>query len=192
MTPSKAAPVAVLLALAVSACANAPQRESFDLASALGESAAARPLRRTLAVAEPHAIQPIDSERIVVRTGPNGLANLAEAQWVDRLPRLVQARLIAAFDRGRKTGFVVRPGQAAERTLSTDIRRFEIDVTSGEAVVEIAAEILDMRGATVGTGRIFTAQAPAQHSTGPAAVHALEEALTSVLRQIVRWTAAQV
>jgi cholesterol transport system auxiliary component len=192
MTPSKAAPAVVLLALAVSACASAPQRESFDLSSALGESAVTRPLRRTLAVAEPHAIQPIDSDRIVIRTGPNGLANLAEAQWVDRLPRLVQGRLIAAFDRGRKTGFVVRPGQAAERILSTDIRRFEIDVSSGEAVVEIAAEILDTRGAATGPGRIFSARAPAEHSTGPAAVHALDEALTSVLRQIVRWTASQV
>ncbi|ATQ66985.1 MULTISPECIES: ABC-type transport auxiliary lipoprotein family protein [Methylosinus] len=191
MTPSKAAP-AVLLALAVAACSGAPQRESFDLSSALGEGVAARPLRRTLAVAEPHAIQPVDSDRIVIRTGPNGLAHLAEAQWVDRLPRLVQARLIAAFDRGRKTGFVVRPGQAAERILSTDIRRFEIDVSSGEAVVEIAAEILDLRGAATGPGRIFSAEAPAEHSTGPAAVHALDEALTSVLRQIVRWTAAQV
>ncbi|MBY6240260.1 ABC-type transport auxiliary lipoprotein family protein [Methylosinus sp. Sm6] len=191
MTPSKAAPTALALALAVSACSGAPQRESFDLSSALGESAAARPLRRTLAVAEPHAIQPIDSDRIVIRTGPNGLANLAEAQWVDRLPRLVQARLIAAFDRGRKTGSVARPGQAAERILSTDIRRFEIDVSSGEAVVEIAAEILDARGVATGPGRIFSAQAPAEHSTGPAAVHALDEALASVLRQIVRWAASQ-
>lgn len=191
MTPSKAAP-AVLLALALSACAGAPQRESFDLSGALGEKAAAQPLRRTLAIAEPLAIQPIDSDRIVIRTGPNGLANLAEAQWVDRLPRLVQARLIAAFDKGRKTGPVVRVGEAAERILATDIRRFEIDVASEQAMVEIAAKILDSRGAAMGPGRIFSAQAPAPHSTGAAAVQSLDEALSAALRQIARWTAAQV
>jgi cholesterol transport system auxiliary component len=192
MTPSKAAPAVVLLALAVSACAGAPQRESFDLATALGEKASARPLRSRLAIAEPQAIQPVDSDRIVIRTGPNEIAHLAEAQWVDRLPRLVQARLIAAFDSGRTTGAVVRAGETAERILATDIRRFEIDVTSEQAVVEIAAKILDARGGAIGSGRIFSAQAPAPHSTGAAAVHALDEALTAALRQIVRWTAAQV
>ncbi|HEY8262698.1 MAG TPA: ABC-type transport auxiliary lipoprotein family protein, partial [Methylosinus sp.] len=138
------------------------------------------------------ANQPIDSDRIVIRTGPNGLAHLAEAQWVDRLPRLVQARLIAAFDKGRRTGPVVRAGEAADRILATDIRRFEIDVASEQAVVEIAAKILDSRGAAVGSGRIFSAQAPAPHSTGAAAVHSLDEALTAALREIARWTAAQV
>lgn len=180
-------------ALSVAACGGAPQRDTFDLAGADGGKALARPLRTTLAVAEPQAIQPIDSDRIIIRTGPNEIAHLAEAQWVDRLPRLVQSRLIEGFDVGRSTGAVVRPGgAAAERILTTEIRRFEIDVAREEAVVEIAAKILDARGATIGRGRVFSAQAPAPHSTGAAATRALDEALAATLRQIIRWTAAQV
>jgi cholesterol transport system auxiliary component len=193
-TRSTAAVVAVVLlaTLVLSACAGAPRRDTFDLAGAAGARALARPLRSTLAVAEPQAIQPIDSDRIVVRTGPNELAHLAEAQWVDRLPRLVQSRLIAGFDVGRSTGSVVRAGEAADHILATEIRRFEIDVANGQAMVEIAAKILDPRGVSTGRGRVFSAQAPAQHSTGVAATQALEEALSDTLRQIVRWTATQV
>lgn len=182
----------VAAALALSACA-APERETFDLArSDAGGKALARPLRTTLAVAEPDAVQPIASDRIIVRTGPNEVANLGGAQWVDRLPRLVQSRLIQGFDVGRATGSVVRPGEAADRVLATEIRRFEIDVTSGEAVVEIAAKILDPRGARIGSGRVFAGRAPALHTTGAAAAQALEEALATTLRDIVRWTATQV
>lgn len=178
-------------ALAFSACGGAPQRDTFDLAGLDGGRALARPLRTTLAVAEPQAIQPVNSDRIIIRTGPNEVANLAEAQWVDRLPRLVQSRLIEGFDVGRSTGSVVRPGEAAERVLATEIRRFEIDVGREQAVVEIAAKILDSRGAATGRGRVFTGQAPAPHSTGAAATRALDEALAATLRQIIRWTAAQ-
>lgn len=182
----------VVATLILSAC-GAPPRDTFDLAGAGAEkSALARPLRATLAVGEPDATQPFNSERIVIRTGPNELANLAEAQWVDRLPRLVQSRLIGAFDVGRSTGRVVRPGEAADRLLATEIRRFEIDVGSGEAVVEIAAKLLDSRGARIGDGRVFSARAPSPHTNGAAATQALEEALSATLRQIVRWTAAQV
>lgn len=179
-------------ALAISACGGAPQRDTFDLAGLDGGRALTRPLRTTLAVAEPQAIQPVNSDRIIIRTGPNEIANLAEAQWVDRLPRLVQSRLIEGFDVGRSTGSVVRPGEAAERILATEIRRFEIDVAREEAVVEISAKILDARGAATGRGRVFTGQAPAAHSTGAAATRALDEALAATLRQIIRWTAAQV
>lgn len=180
------------VALALTACA-APERETFDLArSDAGGRALARPLRTTLAVSEPDAAQPIASDRIVVRTGPNEVANLGGAQWVDRLPRLVQSRLIEGFDVGRSTGSVTRPGEAADRVLATEIRRFEIDVTSGEAVVEIAAKVLDPRGTRVGQGRVFTGRAPAPHTTGAAATRALEEALGTTLRDIVRWTATQV
>jgi cholesterol transport system auxiliary component len=194
MTPSRASLSLILLAaLALAACGGAPQRESFDLGGPGGAARTlARPLRGTLAVAEPQAVQPIDSDRIVVRTGPNEVANLAEAQWVDRLPRLVQARLIAGFDIGRRAGSVVRAGMIADHVLSTEIRRFEIDVTTSEAVVEIAARMLDSRGAPVGQGRVFSSRAPAPHSTGAAATQALDEALTATVGQIVRWTAAQV
>lgn len=192
MTPSRASLCAILFACAaLSACGGVPQRDSFDLSGDRGKTLA-HPLRKSLLVAEPQATQPIDSDRIIVRTGPNKVAHLAEAQWVDRLPRLVQSRLIAAFDVGRSTGSVVRPGEPAERVLATEIRRFEIDVASEQAVVEIAAKILDARGAAVGKGRVFLGQAPAPHSTGPAATQALEEALSAALRQIVRWTAAEV
>jgi cholesterol transport system auxiliary component len=189
--PSVAAYVLLAAATqALSACGT-PPRDTFDLAGVDGKGAATRPLRTTLAVSEPEANHPLDTERIVIRTGPNEVANLAEAQWVDRLPRLVQSRLIAGFDVGGSTGRVVRPGAGADRVLATEIRRFEIDVGSQEAVVEIAARILDSRGGRIGDGRIFTGRAPAPHTSGAAATRSLEEALTAALRQIVRWTVAR-
>lgn len=191
---AKRASFLALAAFALAGCGS-PPRETFDLARSApaGEArVAARPLRTALAVSEPEAIMPVNSDRIVIRTGPQEVSNLAEAQWADQLPRLVQSRLIEGFDVGASTGSVGRPGGAVDHVLSTEIRRFEIDARRQEAVVEIAAKIVDERTNRMRPGRVFTARTPAPHTTGPAAAQALEDALETALRQIIRWTTTQI
>src|SRR5215207_9384723 len=47
-----------------------------------------------VAVAEPAAVQPLESEKIVIKDANGAVAAVAGGQWADRLPRLVQSRLI--------------------------------------------------------------------------------------------------
>lgn len=146
--------------------------------------------RAQLVVAEPAALQLINSDRIIVRPKDRQVSYLSGAQWADRLPSLVQARLIQTFENGHRIGSVGRPEDkiVADATLASEIRTFEIDTSAGPtAVVEITAKIV-----AEGTGRIlaaqlFKARVPAAGTSGPQASAALDEALQRVLRDIVVW-----
>ena len=139
--------------LLLAACSSAPLA-TYDLTPA--EGFAARAGRGQLAVLLPDATLPANSDRIVVRTNPQSVAYLSGAQWADKLPSLVQSRLIESFQNAHLLRAVGRPGMLADFSLQTSIRRFELDAARSEAVVEISAQIISSSGRIVG-GRIFAA-----------------------------------
>ena len=173
-----------LAAIALAGCAGSAPVQTFDLTAPTAVQGRAR---GQFTVAEPVATLPADSDRIVIRTGPESVAYLAGAQWADRLPRLLQSRLIETFENAHLLRSVGRPGLAADYALATEIRRFEIDVTTSEAVVELSVkQVADGSGRIV-AAKLFSARAPSP-VTGPAAMAAaLDGALGAVLRQIVGW-----
>jgi cholesterol transport system auxiliary component len=114
------------LALVLAGCGGGAPAETFDLS-------AAREIRRgavsgQLVVAEPTGLQFYDSDRIVVRDGA-AITYLKGAQWSDRLPKLVQARLVQSFENVMRVGAVGRTGEriAADRQINIEIRAFEIE-----------------------------------------------------------------
>lgn len=145
--------------------------------------------RAALVVAEPTTVQTLDSDRIIVKDSAGALSFLGGGQWADRVPRLVQTRLIQTFENGNRLGSVARPGEriVPDLQLNTDIRSFNIDAASGAAVVEITAKLVGDRTGKVQRARLFTARVPASASDGPAAAQALDRALSQVLIEIVRW-----
>jgi cholesterol transport system auxiliary component len=180
--------LAGLPSLLLAACSSAPVA-TYDLTPA--EGFAARAGRGQLAVLLPDATLPADSDRIVVRTNPQSVAYLSGAQWADKLPTLVQSRLIESFQNAHLLRAVGRPGMLADFSLQTSVRRFELDAARGEAVVEISAQIIGPSGRIV-AGRLFAANV-APPSSDPAAVaSALDEALAEVMREIVIWTAPKI
>jgi cholesterol transport system auxiliary component len=173
----------------VAACSSAPVA-TYDLTPA-GSGFAARAGRGQLAVLRPEAILPADSDRIVVRTNPQSVAYLSGAQWADKLPSLIQSRLIESFQNGHLLRAVGRPGMLADFSLQTSIRRFELDAARSEAIVEISAQIIGPSGRIVG-GRIFAAKVPALPSDPAGVAAALDAALAEVMREIVIWTAPRI
>lgn len=177
------------MSLGLAACGGPPP-VTFDLNSSRPDVVAGRG-RGQLVVNEPVASLPADSNRIVIRTGTDAVAYLTGAQWADRLPRLVQSRLIETFENARAMKAVGRPGLAADNVLHTEIRRFEIDVTRSEALVEITAKIVNTSGRIV-SADVFSAVVPAP-STEPAnATASLDLALSEVMGKIVLWTRGRV
>lgn len=179
---------AVSLAAVMAGCSSAPPA-TFDLTAA----AAARPgaSRGVLVVAEPTAVSLLDSERIVVRTSGGSVAYLSGAQWADRLPKLLQSRIIQSLENSRRVGSVGRPGDrlVASAQLNADIRAFEVQEKTGEAVVEIAVKLVNDRTGRVLDGQLFTARAPAGGISGGSAAKALDQATQAVLAQMVAWSA---
>ena len=180
--------LAALLALA--GCAAAP-RETFDLSGASKISAARLSAHGGgVAVAEPVATQPTASDRLVVRGAAGDLSVLEGAQWADRLPRLVQARFIARLNASGVDA--VFPGALAAYQLTSELRRFEIDAPRQIAVVEIAARLSSDRTGAKRASAVFVGEAPAPHTLGPDAAHALDAALNQALDRLVAWTRARI
>jgi cholesterol transport system auxiliary component len=146
-----------------------------------------------IAVIDPFAAPPLASDRIVVRTGPESVAFLGGAQWSDRLTRLVQTRLIQTFENGHSLRAVGRPGDkmTPDASLQLEIRRFEMDVETGQAVVEISVKFVREGSGRVAAAQIFSGRSPGPAGDGPGAAAALDTALAQVLRQIVVWTVAR-
>ena len=173
-------------------CSAAPLT-SYDL-SALPIASARQTSHIQLVIAEPLAVAALDSERILVRGSDNSLAYLGGAQWAERLPSVVQARLVQSFENTHSLSRVARPGDriVPDYQLDCEIRAFELDVASGQAVVEIEAKLVDDHTGKITRSRTFS-QHLAQSSNEPKAVtQPLNQALGDVMSQMVLWTAARI
>jgi len=178
---------ALALALPLAAC-GAPL-ETFELDAA--KPAPARPIGARVRVAEPFAALDLDSDRILVRTGPQQMATLAGAKWPDRLPLIVQARLTQSFQNAGLARQVGRdPVTAAGYELDLDIRKFDLDVARSRVEIDIAAKLVSASGG-VAAAEIFAADAPVA-STAPATVAAaMDGALSSVMKRVVGFVATR-
>ena len=139
---------------------------AFDL-TAPHASARVGAIHSQIVVPEPTAVSVLDSERIVVRPEPDLVATLGGAQWMDRLPKLLQARIVQAFENVGRIRSVGRPGEriAADYDLVIDIRKFQISLTPSPAgEVELAVKIVSEANGRILAGRIFHASAPAAGS----------------------------
>jgi len=186
--PSRTA-IALPLLAGLAGCGTAAKNDTYDLrASVTGTGPAAK--GRQILVQQPTALQAIDSEQIVVRVAPSQIQYLSKAQWSDKLPRMVQAKLVEAYENSGKVSGVGLPGQglAIDYQLVTDIRSFEIDTTAGSrAVVEISAKILNDRNGSVRAQKVFRQVVPAGGSND-GLVKSLDRAFAGVTAEIVNWT----
>jgi cholesterol transport system auxiliary component len=172
---------ALCAVLALAGCST--PRETFDLPP---ESLTVRGVHgAAIAILEPSASAIIDTNRFVIRGEGGDLAYLADAQWSDTVPRLVQTRLIDLLaSRGLNA---VRPGDGAAFRLSTELRRFEIDQGRETAIVEIVARVSsDKDGAQV-KEKVILGEAPAPHTLGPDAARAYEAALDAAADRLASW-----
>lgn len=165
----------------------------YDLQSSAPQAAQLSPsqqaLRNGISLFEPTALQALDSDRVAVRQRDGSLAYLGGVQWADRLPRLVQARFIKAFEaRGIAAG---RTSDAvtSSRLLSVDIRRFELAAPQGEVMIELSLK-LQSSPTSLQKAQIFIAE-PVVASLDANGVATLEAALAQVVDDAVAWAMAK-
>ncbi|MGH6827914.1 MAG: ABC-type transport auxiliary lipoprotein family protein, partial [Rhizomicrobium sp.] len=153
-------------ALLLSACTNLigpqPASQIYLLRPPLPQSAtgsgAGGKVDWALAVARPDASDALDGDRIALTRTPTELDYYANAQWADRLPRLVQAALIAGFEASGRIAAVAREEDAvhADYELLTDIRDFEARYRSldaaPDAAVTLISQIADSRSRAIVAG----------------------------------------
>lgn len=190
--------IALIAAALVAGCAALPggkgrPLDTYELTTPDVAARRHRP-RLQILIAEPTALKSLDGQNIVVKTGPTAIAYLDGAQWGDRLPKIVQARLAEAFQRSRAFGGVGKPGEglAIDYQVVTEVRAFEIEAGSGEqARVSLFVRVLNDRNGVVVAERLFEANAPVAGSGNDAYVAALDRAFATAQADIVAWTAAR-
>jgi len=185
------APTAAALALGLLLASCAGEPGAFDLNAA--KSVSARPLQAQLRVSEPIAAIDLDSDRILVRVGPEQFATLAGARWSARLPLLVQSRLTQTFENAHLLGKVGGHGAttSADYDLEVEIRKFELDAAQMRVEADLAVKIVATVGGRVVAAEIFTAEAPVGSTDGAAVSAALDRAFSSVMKRIVAFVSTR-
>ncbi|MDX2264053.1 MAG: ABC-type transport auxiliary lipoprotein family protein [Hyphomicrobiales bacterium] len=165
--------------------------ETYDLSAPVAKRG---PKTQThITVAQPDAIRPLDNDQILVRDASGKLSYFPSSAWGDRLPRLVQTRLMQAMtDSGRfRAVGSTRERTPADVTLAVELRSFNIQMNGGraEAVVDVVAKLLDERRDRVIATQQFSHTVAAGRDDAAAGVSALTEAFHRVSEEIVAWSA---
>jgi cholesterol transport system auxiliary component len=142
-----------------------------------------------LVVAEPSAERDIDTTRIALSRTPNVIEYFADGNWSDTAPKMVQAKMIEAFESTNAIVAVGRDaaGLRADYILQSDLRDFQADYTNGTATAQIRliAKLVQMPDRRITRTVSAEASAPAAGKDLPAVVTAFEQALGQALSKVV-------
>jgi cholesterol transport system auxiliary component len=168
----------LLLAAALAGCtsliAGAPSA-IYDLI-APGEPVAAQGAAQVL-VPEPTTVRALDTD----------YAYLPGVVWSDRLPKLLQTRLVQTLQNSGRARAVSVPGQGilVDFQVVLDVRAFEL--TQEGAVADFVAKVMDdSNGRVVGT-RSFRHVVPVTSRGSAAVVQALDQAMDQAFVEIANW-----
>jgi cholesterol transport system auxiliary component len=185
---------AAVFSLTLSGCAllggGTKPLDTYELTAPSSDDGGGRS-RTQILIAEPSALKALDGQDIVIKPAPGEIQYLKGAQWADRLPRIVQARLAETFQRSGNFGGVGKPGEglAIDYQIIVEVRTFEISVNGGAgANVELFVRILNDRNGVVRASRTFEASAPVSGDGNDAYVAALDQAFGQAALEIVAWT----
>lgn len=186
-------PAALLMALAGCTSLQAPP-ETYDLSVPRDVTGITASSRAQILVPETTALAALNSERIVVMNGSR-VTYYPDAKWSDRLPKVLQTKIIQTFEASRRARAVGRPGEglSIDYQLLTEVRAFQFDAGGDRSAhVEIYAKVLNDRNGRVVAAKLFSASVPVQADSAPGVVAALDAALNQVLIELVSWTLSQV
>lgn len=194
MSRLTSAAVTAVLGVMLGACSiggGAPT--TYDLIAPRSFAGHAKPSHIHLVIAEPTAVRALDSDRIMVRPSAEKVSYYGDAVWSDRLPRLLQARMIEAFENSGAVRAVAGTSDRVEGdlTLQSVVRSFQIDAGEGppSAQVDIFAKLVDGREARIVASKSFSSRVQATEDSASGGVNAMNQALTAVLQDTVSWVA---
>ncbi|MEZ5872198.1 MAG: ABC-type transport auxiliary lipoprotein family protein [Nitratireductor sp.] len=180
---------AVMLAGCQSAGSIPP--DTFDLTAPQGFDTMRGSTRAQILIVEPSALKSLDSQNILVKASPTEIEYLAKSQWSDRLPKVVQARLVEAFENTGRVRAVSKPGEGLviDYQIVSDIRAFQANIGSGsnEARVSISVKLVSDRTGKVIRSEVFDVSVPLGSTGASQIVNALNAAFDRAARDIVRW-----
>lgn len=168
--------------------AAAPPKTIYDLAAPTIFPSVKETSSAQLAVGEPTVTLGLDTQRILV-TPQGDRPGFADAQWSDSIPKLVQARLVQAFENFSLQRAVTRlaPEISADQQLLVDIRSFQVSAAKDPtAEVVLTAKILSKDGRVLAS-KIFAQEARLAELNPVTAAAAINAAFGKAAAEIVVW-----
>ena len=147
-----------------------------------------------LLVDVPLAPAGLDTGRIALSRSAVSIDYFADAEWIDRVPLMVQTALLDSFENSKAITAIDREsvGLRADLILKTEIRHFEAlyDSSNGppEVWVAISARLVNPSGRDVVANASFERREKAKGDDIAQVVVAFDEALGGVMEDIVLWT----
>lgn len=172
---------------------NAVPPATYDLvAPKVMTLTAPRPAKFQLVINEPSAVRSLETDRILVKSGPR-VAYYKNAAWSDRLPRLMQARMVEAF---QNAGLVSAVGSRADRLdadyeLTTQVQSFQVEVegAGAQAHASLFVKVVDGDNGRMVASRSFESKVGTSPKDVSEMVTSLNQAFDNVLREVVPWVA---
>jgi cholesterol transport system auxiliary component len=149
----------------------------------------------TVMVSEPVAPRALSTDRVAVVMNGDHLSYAAGARWNERAPRVVQERILSAFEADPRVAAAVRPEDAvtSRYELRLDLLRFDAVYDNGPTAapnvfVEMRAKLIDRATRQLlDTTRLTTTQRAEQNRMG-AIIDAFDGAMDEVGARLVAWT----
>ncbi len=175
-----------------------PQRQLYRLRPAIAFPTPPPPVAAQLLVGLPTAGSSLDTARIAVSHSDVLLDYLADAEWPDRAPALVQAALVEGFE---KSGAVTAVGPEslgvrADFVLDSQVRDFEAvyDSPAGapHVLVALDAKLVKLPDQKIVAQTAIHQRQNAAGAAVPDIVRAFDAALGGAVQQAVGWTLANI
>lgn len=151
----------------------------------------AKRLDQQLVVTAPQAVRALAGDNILVKPSPTNVTYYGRAVWGDRLPKLLQARMVEAM---RLSGRFRAVSDGSDRikgdvTLATTIEAFQVEVNEAraEAVVTVFAKLIHMESGKVFASTKFSHRVPAKSREVSHGVASLNEAANLLMADLTRW-----
>ena len=135
----------------------------------------------------------LSTTRVALQMSPTQLKYYARSSWTDRAPLMVQTLMIESFENSKRIVAVGREsvGLRADYILKSELREFQAEYYHGtlpRVRVAINAKLVQMPRRTIIGSESFEATAEAKADSPEDIIIAYDEALGSVLKDLVGWT----
>ncbi|CAL9919051.1 cholesterol transport system auxiliary component [Candidatus Liberibacter solanacearum] len=180
---------AISLCMFLSSCFGNIPKNIFDLTESTKHNQSIQHNVR-LTINEPVTSKTLDSPDIIVRSSPVEIQYLIGSQWSDRLPRMVQLKLIANFENNGKISTIIKPNQGIypNYQISSIIRAFEIDIHHHYAIIEISLKIIDINTGNIIAQKVFHVEEAFEEDNKLCFIESLNRAFSRISSEIINWT----
>lgn len=165
--------------------------QTFDLVLERDLIKRSRRLGTQIVVQTPAAVKALAGDNILVKPSPTQVTYYGDAVWSDRLPKLLQARLVEALQVSGRFRAVSDGSDriSGDITLSTTIEAFQVDVEGERATANIMifAKLIHVASGKVYASRSFKVSVPSSSRVVGDGVDALNDGMNQVLQSLTRW-----